>query len=154
MNPPPPDLPPDATQRAADVVEFLATVAGSLLIVWGFIARIAKPFVDWRRDRLRDAIRDALKADLDPLRALPSQVKRALDRQDQVFDEIDLFVAVIADNRERLDDISSLLDEVGYASRDRRTSTERRQLADDAFAELQGRLRSRRRKEDEFKRAD
>lgn len=154
MNPPSPQLDPDAAQRALDVVEFLAKLGGGLLIVWGFIARVAKPFVDWRRKRLQDAIRDALKADLDPLRELPDRVRLALERQDQVFDEIDLFVAVMSDHRERLEEFSGLLDEVGLASRDRRVNAERQRLADDAFAELQGRLRSRRRQDDQLKRAD
>lgn len=147
------DVPPDAPQRAAEVLEFLAKLAGALAIVWGFIAKVAKPFVDWRRRRLQEAIRDALRADLDPLRELPSRVELALERQDQVFDEIDLFLEVIADNRDRINEINGFLDEVGFASRDRRHA-ERRRTADEAFDELQGRLRSRRRRDDDIKRAD
>lgn len=153
----------DGAELVGAVVEFLAKVAGSLLIVWGFIVRVWKPFVEWRRRRLTDAIRLALKAELEAMAGLPERdqalldkVNLALDRQEQVFSEIDLFVIVMADSRDRMDEVTDLLNVSGFASRDRRPveRTDRRRHADEAMAELQGQLRARRRRTDDARTLD
>lgn len=155
MNPPVQDLPPDPAQRVADTVEFLARIAGAALIVWGFIAKAGKPYFQWRQKQFSATIRAVLKEELACLAQLTAREEEinakldlALERQERVFDELDLFVAVLADSRDRLDEVKDLLNEAGYASRDRRIHSDRRVAADEAMAELQGRLRGRRRQED------
>lgn len=155
MNAPAPDLPPDTAERVADIMEYTAKTAVSLSAVWAFIALIARPFTEWRRKRLREAIREALKPELAAIADMPAretETNRKLDialrRQDQVFDEIDLFVLVVADNRERLAEMQDLLDSTaGLTAGDRRRNAPgaRRRLADEALQELQGKLRARRR---------
>jgi hypothetical protein len=158
LNAPGPDLPPDAAQRAADTIEFIAKLAGSLAVVWAFIAKVGKPFTEWRRKQLTAAIREALATELAAIAKIPerdeevnAKLMLALERQGQIFDELDLFVMVVAEGRERMDDLSELLDETGFASRERRRNPDRRHAADQALTELQGRLVSRRRREEELR---
>jgi hypothetical protein len=158
VNPPPPELPPDAAQRAADTVEYLAKFAGSLGALWLFVAKVAKPFTEWRRKQLTAAIREAMAPELAAIAEIPDRDREvnaklmlSLERQGQVFDELDLFVLVVADLKDRHDETNELLDAAGFGSRERRRGHERRQAADDALAELQGRLVSRRRREEELR---
>lgn len=157
MAPSPQDLPPDSAERIGDVLEFGAKAALSVGAIWALIARVFKPLAEWTRKRRALAIRAALAPELAVIAALPEREEKldlALERQDRVFDEIDLFVTVMADNRERLDEMNDLLNAHGFASRDRRSASERRQFADEAMAELQGRMVARRRKDDQVIRGD
>lgn len=157
MNPPPPDVSPEAAQRVANALEWLAKFAGSLLALWLFIARVGKPYFEWRDRQRATTIRAVLREELACLATISEREEAngkkldlALARQDQVFGEIDLFVTVMADNRDRIDELNELLNEAGYASRDRRIAADRRRAADEAMAELQGRLRGRRRHDDQL----
>lgn len=158
MNSPVPQLTPDDADRIADVIEFLAKLAGGLAIVWGFIAKVLKPYVDWRRRRLVEAIRSALKAELEVISRLEERDEKidiVLDRQSQIFEEMDLFMLVAGDAAERLDEVQGLLDEVGFASPERRTevgdrraaAVDRRRAAGLALEQLSHRLTARRRGE-------
>lgn len=158
MSPSPQELPPDAAQRAADVFEFLAKLAGSAAIVWGFIAKVLKPYNDWRRRRLVEAIRSALKEELEVISRLEARDEKldlVLERQSQIFEEMDLFMLVTGDAAERLDELQGLLDEVGFASPDRRIEVgdrraaeyDRRRAASLALEQLSQRLTARRRGE-------
>lgn len=157
MNPPAPDLPPDSAQRVLDIAEFLAKFVGSLAAVWIFLRRGGKPAIEWYRKRRIEVIREALKPELDCIAGLPARDERtdakldlSLERQSRIFDELDLLLVVVADGRERQDETNDLLDEV-FATADRRQSTTRRQAAEAALAELQGRVISRRRREEELR---
>lgn len=151
MNGAAPDLPPDPAQSALNVLEFLAKAAGAAVIVWGFIKTVGKPYFEWRQRRLNEAITIVLKKELhEHTMEMADRIDLALARQDRVFEEIDLLVVVMADDRDRHDEMTELLNTQGMASKNRRVHADRRQAADEAMAELQGRLRSRRRKTDEI----
>jgi hypothetical protein len=159
VNPPAPQLPPDVGQHLGDVLEYAAKAAVSVGALWAFIAKIAKPFVEWRRHRLTVAIRAALGPELKMVAEIKASeeergelVKLALERQSQLFSEMELFLVVVAEARDRLDDFSALLDEVGFSSRNRRAETtgDRRRMSDEAMAQLQGIVRMRRRRADDL----
>lgn len=152
------DLPPDTQQRVADTVELFVKLAGALGIVWAFLVKVAKPYREWRHRQLTAAIRTALQPELKVVSELAAannsvsaKLMLALERQSEIFDEFDLFVVVVADNRDRMEEMKELLDEAGFASRDRRQHADRRRRADEAMEQLQGRLIARRRKEDELR---
>lgn len=156
----PPQLTPEMQGRIADVAEWLVKVGGSLALMWGFLARVAKPYVEWRKRKLVESIREAVQPELTVMTSLKADhqaiVKKldvSLARQSELFDEIELFITVIADHHDRLEEVRELLDEAGFASRDRRDppdrERDRRRAADLALEELQGRLRRRRRQDHE-----
>lgn len=156
MTPNAPQIPPDAAKHVGDVLEFGGKAAVALGAMWAFVIGVVKPYSAWRSKRRADEIRAALKPELDAIARLIAREEETdkkldlvIDRQTQVFDEIDLFMVVVADNRERLDETNGLLDEV-FSSRDRRVHSARRQAADVALAELQGRVRMRRRRTDDL----
>src|SRR5688572_33247048 len=96
---------PDGAERLADVLELLTKAAGLLALIGAFLQWIAKPYVEWRRKRLSEAITQALEPAiqkaLEPTKAM---VMLSLERQNQIFDEFDLLMVVLADNSERLDE--------------------------------------------------
>ena len=97
-------MPPTNGQRAAATVQLLASVAGSLLIVWGFLAKVGKPFIEWRRRKLVEIMRDVLRDELGKA---------------QLFADLDSLIKLASDNHERLDEINDLLTAMGVGN-DRR----------------------------------
>lgn len=151
MNAPGSEIPQDAAQRAADVLEFLGKAAGSLALLWAFIAKVGKPYIEWRGKRRALEIRSALKTELDCIGKMPEierDLQLILERQNRVFDELDLIGGIATENHERLDEFRELMDAVGFASRDRRDAEDRRQHVTDALRELNDRRNARRRRTD------
>lgn len=149
MNAPPPGD-PEITARVADVVEVLAKVAGALLIVWGFLARVAKPWIEWRRatkararKELEAQMREWFSEELRSFELLAALVPRI----DVLFQDHDLLLDIAFDNRERHDEMTDLLDTLGFTS-DRRTTDERRDKVTEMVNTLAERRRDRRRKGD------
>lgn len=141
----------DVRIRAADTLEFLARIAGAGLIVWGFVAKVGKPYFEWRQRKLNEAITAVLKLSLAGYtKEITDKIDIALERQTRVFEEVDLLVVVLADNRDRMDEMKEMLDGAGFSSRNRRVHADRRIAADEAMAELQGRIRGRRRHTDDL----
>lgn len=146
-----PDLTPQQAQHVGDVLEFSAKAAVSAGILWAFFVKIAKPFVEWRSHRRAAEMRAALKTELDCMSRMPAleeAVAAVLDRQTAMFDEMDLFLKIATENHERLDEFRELMDEIGFASRDRRDVADRRLAVSDALRELYERRTARRRRDD------
>ncbi len=151
MNPPAPQLPPDGADRLADILELLTKAAGLFALAGAFIQWAIKPYIKWRRARLTEAITAALEPAMQTaLEPLKGPVMLSLERQNLIFDELDLFITIVAEHQDRQDETNTLLDEVGLASHDRRVSETRRRRAVEALEELQGRARMRRRRGDDL----
>lgn len=154
MSPQPPG--PQTTKAVNDVIEYGGKAAVSLTAVYAFVALIAKPFLTWRKNhkielrrREADLIRDILKEDLarlsgvcDREEEIMTAQREMLARQAQIFNDTDRLIDVALDNRDRLDEMNELMDELGLASRDRR---ERELVNDTVLKHLAERRRARRR---------
>lgn len=124
MNPPPStDLDRETIQRASDVVEFLAKTGGSLALIWAFIAKVWKPYQEWRRRNMTMLMREVLKNELAQLSSLISREEGCADKIEglvgqisELFTEHDLLLDVVYDNRDRIDETNDLLDAVGLAN--------------------------------------
>lgn len=135
MNPAvPPQLDPHTAKAVNDVIEYGGKAAVSLAAIVGFFRLVAQPIMNWRsaaRDRRKKAeaelIRSVLAEEIQKLDAICAREETVLDeyqkvisRQEQIFRDLDILLEVALDNRDRLDEMNSLLDEVGFCSRDRR----------------------------------
>lgn len=149
MNAPPPND-PQITERVADVVELLAKIAGGVGIVWAFLLKGAKPFIEWRRKakgrerlELERHVREMFAAELRAFGALSDLPGRF----DLLAKDHDILLDIALDNRERHDETTALLDFLGFTS-DRRSSDDRREAVADMVNALAERRRDRRRKGD------
>lgn len=154
MSPPVPET-TDAAARIASTVELWAKIAGSLLILWGFIARVYKPLVLWRREHQARVIREVLKPELARLDQVlehedgcAGRMEQVLDRLRAFFADHDYLIEIALDNRERLDENNDFLDALGFAARERRTDEDRRKLIDNMVRDLVEKRRDRRRSVD------
>ncbi len=151
-------MPPDQVDvaaRVASTLELWAKIGGSLVILWGFIARVYKPFIVWRREHQARVIREVLKPELARLDQViehedgcAGRMEQVLDRLRAFFSDHDYLIEIALDNRERLDENNDFLDALGFASRERRTDEQRRQLIDAMVRELVEKRRERRRSVD------
>lgn len=139
---------PTISKRALDSIQVLATVAGSLTVVWGFMKVAGTPFFEWRKRRQTEIVRTVLKEQLDRLDAVCDreeeilrEYSRIVQRQEAIFRDLDVLLDIAQDNRDRLDEINELLDSVGLASRDRRHISE-----DDIAAAMEGLIERRRKR--------
>lgn len=137
---------PALSKRALDVIQWLAAVAGSLTIVWGFLKLVGKPLFEWRKKRQTEIVREVLKEQLDRLdlvcdreEEILREYTRIVQRQEAIFRDLDALLTIAEDNRDRLNEINDLLDTLGFASRDRRKTP-------DEVAEMMDGLMERRRK--------
>lgn len=121
MTAPPPD--PTLGRRVLDVLTILASVAGSLAIVWGFLKMVGKPWYDWRQRRQAAIIREVLKPQLDALDSICAREEANVTANRELFKDFDKLMEIALDNRDRLDDMNNLLDALGFASRDRRADS-------------------------------
>lgn len=147
MNAPPPGD-PQITERVASVVELLAKIAGGVAIIWAFLLKGAKPFIEWRRKvksreraELETHVREMFAAELREFKSLAG----IIDRIDVLFADHDLLLDIALDNRERHDETNELLDVLGFTT-DRRASDERREKVTEMVHILAERRRDRRRK--------
>jgi hypothetical protein len=137
--------------RVASTVELWAKIAGSLLIVGGFVKGIVKPFILWRREHQAKVIRDVLAPELAALNRVITQEDGCASRMEvvlvklrELFGDHDGLIALAYDSRERLDEQNDLLSAIGLSS-DRRHDPERRELLDEVIHQLMERRKSRRR---------
>lgn len=163
MNPPVQDLPPDTAERVGDVLEWGGKLAVSLAAIWAFIAKIGKPYFAWRQRMRQQMIRSALTEELDCIKRMTTKqeetdhkIDLVLERQTVTFEDMELFLDIAHGIKERQDEVSDLLDEVGLASRDRREGREgrdedRRSRVSTALDALQDRRKARRRRDDEVR---
>lgn len=150
MNAPAP-TDPHISERVASTLELLAKVAGSLTAVWLFLARVVKPYLDWRRASIGRTIREALKPELEQLSAIMEQegdcatrMEQILKEQQLLFGDLDMLLDVVLDNSDRIDETNALLDAVGFAA-ERRTSADRTDDMIENLKRLSERRRARRR---------
>lgn len=141
---------PQFTQRLADVLDYGARVAISLGAIKLFFAGIYKPLVTWRREHTAKTIREVLKPELDQLKSMiedesgcAGQMKDVLTQMRTIFNDLDLFLEIAHDNRERLDETGDLLDEV--FGLERRVDLKRRAEFDEMLRVLGERRKARRR---------
>jgi hypothetical protein len=143
---------PDATlpAHAVETIDFLVKLGGALGAAWVATTKIWKPYVEWRREHIAKVTREVLKPELDQLRALitsesgcAEHMEAAVRGLTQVFGEMDSWMALAIDNRDRLDETNDLLDEM--FSLERRVDYERRAEIDALLAVLKERAKARKR---------
>lgn len=145
MTPVTPNAPPDIQERLASVAQTLITIGGALGMFWAFLAKVAKPWIEWRRKSIARTVREAIGPELKAMEALIAREEtcaegqeKILRRQNKIFDDVDTLLIVALDNRDRLDEFGQLLDAVGFDS-DRRTDSEKRKQVDGMLSELRTR---------------
>lgn len=143
---------PELSKRALDTLELWAKIAGALTVIALFILKILKPYQDWRRKSLAELIREVLKAELEKLDGLTERedevfraLGRVLARQTELFVDIDSFLDIAGDNRERIDEINELLDLEGFTSLERRNGHDRIVRVDEVLEGIRDRRKARRR---------
>lgn len=152
----------EIAQRAGDILEFWAKAAGVALAIWQLVERVGKPYFSWRQKRFEASIRAVLKKELECIdgvkereEEIKSLLERVIERQDEIFADLDLFIEVAQDNRDRHDETTELMNALGFASRDRRAGGERREdrtaHIDTLMGELRGRAVERRRRVDDVR---
>jgi hypothetical protein len=149
MNPPPP-TDPQLGERIANVVEIGAKVSIGLGGVWAFVAKVAKPFLEWRRaTRLKERaeMEKQMREMFAPELQAFTRLSESVGRIDVLFEDHDLLLDIALDNRERHDETNALLDFLGFTS-DRRASDERREKVAEMVLTLSERRKERRRQGD------
>lgn len=146
----------EISARMLDVLEFLAKVAGSLGVVAAFVKGVWQPCRKWRQESLGKAIRAALAPELSAIAGIVTADEQCAEglravtkRVGELAGDLDLFLELARDNRERQDEVAELLDAVGFST-DRRLSPERRVRGEEILnALIERRLAARRRIERE-----
>lgn len=141
---------PELPERIASTLEWLAKVAGSLVLLWGFVAKIWMPLTKWRDKHLAATIRDCLAPELKHVSELTDiesgWVARSV-RFEKKFDDLyemqNALLDLAIDNQERHNETNDLLDALGFTT-DRRSNEDRRQEARALIDELERRRRDRR----------
>jgi hypothetical protein len=146
---------PQSTKAALDTIEFLAKFTGMLVVLWGFIAKVLKPYQDWRRRHLAEMMREILKDELTSLARITQQeelcaerLTTATERIEEVVEEHDALIRAIGNIAETQEEIWDLLTALGLHANDRREGDERRVHLDGILTDLSERRRSRRRRTD------
>lgn len=141
---------PHLHQRVVDLLDYAARIVIPLGAIKVFVAGIYKPFITWRREHTAKTIREVLKPELDQLRSMiedesgcAGQMREVLQQMRTVFHDLDLFLEVSQDNRERQDETNELLDEVFGI--ERRVDLKRRAEIDEMLKLLADRRKARQR---------
>ena len=152
MNAPPPND-PQIAERIASTVELATKVGVVLGGMWAFLAKVAKPYQAWRRQHLETALRAVFAPELAKLNQALEQengcaqrMEKVLERQEAVFDDLDMVLHVTRDTRDRQDETNELLD--GVLGLERRVDEDRRIEIASMLDTLQDRRRARRRAEE------
>lgn len=161
MSLPPPPETTDVATRVASTLELWAKVGGSLAILWGFVARVVKPFIVWRREQQAKVVREVLAPELHQLATVQAELRETREHEDgcagrmervleslrEFFSDHDRLITIALDDRDRLDEVNELLNALGFSS-ERRTDDERRRLIDEMVAKLTERRAARHRDPD------
>jgi hypothetical protein len=146
----------DLGTRAGDLLELAGRAIIMLTAFWGFMQGIAKPYMAWKQRKRSEQnaniialVNGVLEPRLSQFDALlkreencAESSERILKRQSTIFDDMNLFLEISADNRERHDETAELLDQV--FGLDRRVDTDRRRKIDQMLLELRTRTQARR----------
>lgn len=145
----------DAAAAAVNTLEWLAKLAGSLVILWGFIARVLKPYSEWRRKHLAGVMREVLKDELAAMARITAneelcaqRLDAAVGKMEALYEEHDTHGEGMAMLTETVEEIYGLLDALGLHANDRRDGDERRVELGEMMANLADRRRQRRRRSD------
>lgn len=144
--PPPTPADADVAARIAETLTLWTKIGGALLMLWGFIEKVAKPYHEWRKDSLARTIAEVLAPHIEELEARNNiRTQSILAMLREFFGDHDRMLDVVMDNRERHDEMTDLLNAIGLSS-ERRTDEERRQMVDLLVGELRTRRRDRQRR--------
>lgn len=142
-----------AFERLLDILEFGAKAAIALGAVWAFIAKVATPLIEWRRRARKQELRTAFEAELQLLNSMVETANELVSDTEEtvlqvraLFGDMDRVLEIATDNRERIDEINQLLDQLGFSS-ERRSDSERRAEIDAMLDSLNEERRRRRRGE-------
>lgn len=150
------------SQRALDVVEWGAKFTIALGSIWLFLRNVAKPAGEWYAHRRAAAekhrvemTRKALAPELAILERVADQedgcmrrMEAVMERQEVVFEDLDMLLKVSIDAHERLDETNDLLNAVGFDAT-RRVDEERRVEVERMISRLTERRKERRRELEE-----
>lgn len=138
-----------AAERAGDILEFLTKAGGLAALVAGFLKWAWKPYVEWRKKKTAELMREILEPELAALKALIEREDGCADRMEkatvqikELFSEHDLLTRVVFDNRDRLDEFTEMLSYMGFDNERRRDPERLSQMLD----QLEARRNARRRK--------
>ncbi len=150
-SPPPDQL--DVLARMASTLELLAKVGGTLALLWGFLAKVIKPYQTWRRESQARIIREILAPELAQLREITvhedscaRRLEVVLSHLRDLFGDHDSLLTIAIDNRDRLDETNELLDAIGFTSS--RQHPDRIEHINSVVAKLDERRKIRRRSTD------
>lgn len=158
MNAPPP-TDPQITERIASTLELWAKIGGGVAALWVLLSKVWKPYQEFRREQLATQMRAIFAPELaqlaavfekedgcaDRLEAVVAEMQELYARQAATFEDLDMFIDIANDNRERHDEHDALMDALGFTSADRRTDEERRAKVDAMMDLLKDRRKERRR---------
>lgn len=142
--------PPDLNVRAFDLIEWGAKAAIALGSIKVFLAGIYKPFMEWRKEHNAKTIREVLAPELAQLQQIIHDESGCADNMQtavrafaEVFNDLDRFLSITIDNRERIDETNDLLNEVFHL--EQRLDRDRTAEIDALLSELAERQKQRRR---------
>lgn len=153
----PPTSDPQIAEKVASTLELYAKIAGGVGALWVFLAKVAKPYQEWQRERMATQMRAVFAPEIakmnalfekedgcaDRLEAVVTEMQDLSARQASTFDDLDTLLDIVRDNRERHDEHDALMDTV--FGLDRRIDPDRRKEIDSMLRELQERHTARRR---------
>lgn len=138
----------DAATRAGDIIEFLSKAGGLIVLIAGFLKWAWAPYQKRKKRLMAEMIKEILGTELTSLKNLIEREDSCADRMDkaveqikQLFDEHDMLVKVVFENRDRIDETAGLLDAVGIST-DRRDPERISEMMD----QLEERRNARRRR--------
>lgn len=140
------------TQRLLNIAELSAKLAAVGIALWGFMMKVVMPYREWRQKSFAKHIRAALPELAHITRILEADetcaegLQKVLAEQAAIREELDLFLELVQDNRDRHNETAALLDSLGLSA-DRRFIDDRRSHRSGTILdELIERRRDRRRK--------
>lgn len=123
---------PRVLDSLLSLAEWTAKLAAALGLIWGFLTKAWRPYKNARDKHLAITIREILKPELEAMAEIMDeasgwkfQVRRNAEKLDKIYEELDVLIDIVEDNRERHDETNELLDALGFST-DRRHEDERR----------------------------
>lgn len=144
---------PQVTERVAETIQLLVSAAGLLGLLWAGLQKVWKPYLVWRRSHLGSIVSEILAPTLERMEAAVEREEgyqveqgRIIERQTAIFEDLDLFLKIAIDSRDRMDETNDLLDQM--FSLERRIDLTQRKEIDNIIALLRQRALLRRRREE------
>jgi hypothetical protein len=141
----------ELTPHFINILDWAGKAMVVLAAIKTFLVAVYQPWKKWRREHDAKTIREVLAPELAQLRTIiddesgcAGRMTDVLTQMRAIFGDLDMFLEVAADNRERLDETNELLDAVGFNA-DRRVDEVQRDRIAKTMADLTERRRKRRR---------